>query len=285
MSFQRITPSSDSTGRQRSRDQQARVFKEMTAWATNHSKIPITEVQLAEAVELLGWWRDARSQPALGRVTANVRVIEVAASRASTPKVVPWAEHLTMYMKPAWLVYQTRSELASTIYDAVGADMSQLPTTMWKPLQDIAGKTVHYDGLDRVELVPNSTRQAVTELLALFPHHHQAGRRLSSLHQRLDDPVAFRKWHRELEDQWECLINRLVRVRNAVTHGGPAANSAIESVAHFSDCLAAWEIETLLEAALTGDDLPAAHKKFLTEQSNLLDAWMKAQHPGDHLYL
>ncbi|WP_433249008.1 hypothetical protein ACQPYK_01570 [Streptosporangium sp. CA-135522] len=283
--FQRITPSSGFPDRQRSRDQQARVFKEMTAWATNHSKIPITEVQLAEAIELLGWWRDALSQPALGRVTANVRVIEVAASRASTPKVVPWAEHLTMYMKPAWLVYQTRSELASTIYDAVGADMSQLPTTMWKQLQDIADKTVHYDGLDRVELVPNSTRQAVTELLALFPHHHQTSRRLSSLHQRLDDPAAFHKWHRELEAQWERLIDRLVRVRNAVTHGGPAANSAIESVAHFSGCLAAWEIETLLEAALTGDGLPAAHQKFLAKQSNLLDTWMKAQHPGDHLYL
>ncbi|WP_424534278.1 hypothetical protein ACOZ38_28715 [Sphaerisporangium viridialbum] len=38
------------------------------------------------------------------------------------------------------------------IYDAVGADLSQLPATMWEPLKNIRRKTVHYDGPDWVEL-------------------------------------------------------------------------------------------------------------------------------------
>ncbi|MET7339233.1 hypothetical protein [Nonomuraea sp. NPDC005650] len=141
------------------------------------------------------------------------------------------------------------------------------------------------DGPDGPAALPLLHRQAVTELLALFPQHHQVGRRLRVLHERLEDPAAFRKWHRDLEGHWHSMIDRLVRVRNAVTHGGPAANGAIESVTHFSGCLAAWEVEILLEAALTGDDLPVAHQSFLTKQSDLLDACLKAQHPGDHLYL
>lgn len=77
-----------------------------------------------------------------------------------------------------------------------------------EPLKNIERKTVLRDGLDWVELMPNSTRQAITELLAVFPQHHQVGRRLRILHQRLDDPAAFRSWHRDLEHQWQSLIDK-----------------------------------------------------------------------------
>ncbi|GAA2697395.1 hypothetical protein GCM10010412_092190 [Nonomuraea recticatena] len=278
--LQLITPSSDPAGA--GRDRQARVFREMATWATAHSKIPITEGRLAEAIELLGWWRDAQDQSALGRVTANVRVIEVAGSRVGT---TPWGDHLSRYMKSAWLVYQCRRELAATIYDAVGAELSQLPPAMWQPLQTIKDKTVHYDGLDRVDLVPNSTRTAVEELQALYPRHHQVGRRLRTLHNRLDKPAAFDQWLTELKNQWLSLVDRLVRIRNAITHGGPATPGAVDSIALFSSYLAAWEVEIVLEAALTGDDLVAAHNTFQTQKSDFLEACKTAQRPGDHLYI
>jgi len=280
--LQYIPVSCDAAGKPSDYPELIRVYAEMTTWAKAHGKIPIIEPRLAEAVELLSWWRDAQAQSARGRVTANVQVIETAASRVGT---AAWDDHLRAYMKTAWLEYQTRAHLAGTIFDAVGGDLGELPITAWKQLENIKNRTVEFTELGRMELVPNSTRQALHELKDLYPTHHQLGRRLRTLDKRLSNTAAFNTWLTQLVDQWDRQLDRLFRIRNAVTHGGPATAGAVGSIALFSSYLAMWEVEIFLESALTGTDLVTAHNDFHTKNTTLLDKLRTAALPGDHLHM
>ncbi|WP_433379398.1 hypothetical protein [Streptosporangium sp. CA-115845] len=280
--WQLISPSSDAASQRNDRQQQASVYVAMADWAQAHGKIRITEPRLAEAVELLGRWRDTQAGSALGRVTANVQVIETAASRVGT---APWNQHLGAYMKTAWLEYQTRTHLSGTIFDAIGGDLSELPLTAWEELRAIQNRTVKFTDLRLMELLPNSTQQALHDLKDLYPSHHQLGRRLRTLDKRLSNSASFATWLTQLGNEWEHQLDRLLRIRNAVTHGGPATTDAVNSIDLFSSYLAMWEVEIFLESALAGTDLVTAHDDFHTKNTSRLDVLRTAAQPGDHLHM
>ncbi|MGP3920552.1 hypothetical protein [Nonomuraea sp. 10N515B] len=258
------------------------VFSEMeTFWKQKDSSPAMNDDRLADAVELLRWWQAAQEQAPLARVIADVRVIETASSRIGPG---PWHKHLTRFLKPAWIVHSVHGHLRNTIHDALGSSSEGLSRQARERRQTLAAATRHTDDFPWIGLVPGTTRTALTELLDIYPEHHHTQRRLRTLASRLGNHDAFNKWRASLDTRWTHLLDRLVRTRNAITHGGPATAGAVRSIALFASQLSAWEVQLALEAALKNISHEAAHQDFFKTDNDLLGKIHRAPTPGDVLH-
>ncbi|MFI9847570.1 hypothetical protein ACIHFD_61885 [Nonomuraea sp. NPDC051941] len=145
----------------------------------------------------------------------------------------------------------------------------------------MAAATRRTDDFPWIGLVPGTTRSALTELLDIYPEHHHTRRCLRTLASRLGNHDAFNKWRASLDTRWTHLLDRLVRTRNAITHGGPATADAVRSIALFASQLSAWEVQLALEAALKNISHEAAHQEFFKTDNDLLGKIQRAPTPGD----
>lgn len=279
---QRIPVSCDAEGPRGEQIRQAEVYVEMrNYWAKANGRWSLTELALSEAMELLRWWRDAQGRSPQAQVTANVRVIEVVASRV---KSETWQSHLNAYMKAAWIVHTLKADVSSVIFDAFGAEITDIPHTLHDRFRAVWKDAVECTDLGYAKLRPSSMLQALEDLIEILPRNHQARRRLRELRTRLNDANAFKGWIRQLDDQWRRLLDRLERVRDAITHGGPATEGAVTSILHFGSLLAVWEVQITMEAALAGQKLSSAHQEFNSIKTNLLNDLRNAPKPS-HLLL
>ncbi|MFD8564326.1 hypothetical protein ACFV1N_44255 [Streptosporangium canum] len=261
---------------------QSSVFTEMKAfWEQMDRSASIDDDLLEEAVELLRWWQASQDQSPLARVIADVRVIETASSRIGA---VEWHQHLSAFLKPAWIVQSIYDNLRDTIQDALGGEPEGLSQEAYKRRRALVRSARDTSNFPWIGLVPGTTRAALTELLEIYPDHHYVRRRLRALASRLDNRDAFKKWRAQLDTQWIHLIDRLERLRNAITHGGPATADAVQSIAFFSSQLSAWEVQLALESALQGTCLQKAHRDFCKDHSDLLDKMNNAPKPGDVIH-
>ncbi|PZG14852.1 hypothetical protein [Nonomuraea aridisoli] len=258
------------------------VFSGMEAfWKQKDGSPSMDDDRLAEAVELLRWWQAAQEQTPLARVIADVRVIETASSRIGPGK---WHQHLTRFLKPAWIVHSVHGQLRDTLHDALGGASEGLSPQARERRQTVAAATRRTDDFPWIGLVPGTTRTALTELLDIYPEHHHTRRRLRTLASRLSNHDAFNKWRASLDTRWTHLLDRLVRTRNAITHGGPGTADAVRSVALFASQLSAWEVQLALEAALKNISHEAAHQEFSEADNDLLGKIHRAPTPGDVLH-
>ena len=96
-------------------------------------------------------------------------------------------------------------------------------------------------------------------LLTIHPAYTYAGRQLASVHNRIASMDSLTSWMRRLEDEFDLRLNRLVRVRNALTHGGPTTAAIVQSAQRFSAPLSLRALNTTLQAILAGEDPAAYH--------------------------
>ncbi|MEO3862108.1 hypothetical protein [Acrocarpospora sp. B8E8] len=261
---------------------QSAVFMQMKAfWQRIDSATSIDDARLAEAVDLLHWWQAAQLQAPLTQVIANVRAIETVASRVGTAK---WHEHLSAFLKSAWIVRSIHENLLDTIRHAVGCEPDGLDQQAYKRRQAVAVSTLDKSNFGWIGMIPGTTRAALTELIDIYPERHHVRRRLRALSTRLDNPEAFKRWRAHLDHQWTCLTDRLERIRDSITHGGPATPDAVQSIVFLSSRLSAWEIQLALESALTNVGLEPAHTDFCKEHSDLLDKMCHVVKPGDVIH-
>jgi hypothetical protein len=250
-------------------------------WKQKDGSPAVNDDGLAEAVELLRWWQAAQEQAPLARVIADVRVIETASSRIGPG---PWHKHLTRFLKPAWIMHSVHGHLRAAIHDALGGEPEGLSRQARERRQTLAAATQHRNDFPWIGLVPGTTQTALTELLDIYPEHHHTRRRLLTLASRLDNHDAFKKWRASLDTRWILLLDRLVRTRNAITHGGPATADTIRSIALFASQLSAWEVQLALESALQSHSHKAAHQKFSKAGNDLLGKISSAVRPGDVIH-
>ncbi|WP_327591398.1 hypothetical protein OHA25_60725 (plasmid) [Nonomuraea sp. NBC_00507] len=261
---------------------QAAIYSAMAAfWNQIDGTVAIDDVRLAEAVDLLQWWQAAGEQPPLAQVIANVRVVETAASRVGT---APWDDHLAAYLKTTWVVQAIHEELVTTIRHAASCEPTGLTVQAYKRRQAVADATLDVHEFGYIDLVPGSTQAALTELIDIYPPHHQMARRLRTLAKRLDNRDAFEKWRAQLETRWTRLADRMARTRDAITHGGPATAEVVGSIVAFSRQVGAWEVQIALESALAGTDLIPEHIRFRDDSTTLLERIRQAAKPGDVIH-
>ncbi|WP_066369465.1 hypothetical protein [Herbidospora mongoliensis] len=261
---------------------QSAIFTEMRAfWQEIGSAPSFDDERLAESLDLLHWWQAAGDQSSLAQVIANVRVIESAATRVGDTK---WKDHLSAYIKPAWIVRSVHQDLIDTVTYAIGCSRGGLTQEACEKRRVIARAVLDKSRLGWIRVRPGSTRKALAELTDLYPDRHHVRRRLRTLNKRLTSPHAFQTWRSQLEFQWICLADRLARIRDSITHGGPVTADGVDSVLSFSSLTSAWELRLSLESALKGTHLKTAHADFRDEHDVLLDKMSSASCPGDVIH-
>lgn len=91
---------------------------------------------------------------------------------------------------------------------------------------------------------------------------------------RLISLTSLNAWCDELADEWERLDQRLQRLRNAISHGGPFQDDGVASANLLGKRLAAWSLSLALEGILEGKTIKAAHDEHVRREA----AWWNGRH-------
>lgn len=246
------------------------------------SRLSAAEESVAQALEILRWWRRAREQSSPAGVILNVRVLELLGARLHAPA---WERYVRDYLRAAWITNAMREEVTNTVLRAVGAGSDGLPEQEWKRLKVLRGQVLEIDDDRwRALLVAGSSRTALAELVSIYPLHHPQGRRVHTLAARLHDRASVITWQDELGQRWICLLSRLARIRNAITHGGPVTVAAADTVFGFSDQLAGQGVSLALKAAMDGSPLAATHAAFRATSDGLFNDLCTVGDPASLLH-
>jgi hypothetical protein len=113
---------------------------------------------------------------------------------------------------------------------------------------------------------PRKCLEALPELAALFPVHTQLGRQLRTLDTHLSSLTRLNAWCEELADEWKRLDQRLQRLRNAISHGGPFQDEGVASTSRLGKRLAAWSLSLALEGILEDKTIATTHDEHVQRE-------------------
>lgn len=169
-----------------------------------------------------------------------------AVSRVADLCGVEWYDHLINNFAVGW----ARGSIKDTILGAI-----------WG-IRDVEGLTTmpsdtllyEYTGEGRA-IHLNVALSAMPHLGRELPIHHPAARLVRTVAARTATPADLEEWVAELVARFERLINRLVRCRNSLTHGGPFRNTTAESVQLFARNQAKRNVHIALWTVASGNPL------------------------------
>lgn len=230
------------------------------------SHLLITDPTLAEVVQAVRWWQQARSQTPVASLLLDVRVLELIASRLGTK----WENYLEDYLRDMWVRLLILGTLKNTVREALFRG-EQLASSEHKHRVDVlrAGIISFVSGGFTTDT--QQCLAALPELVAMFPVHTQLGRRLQTLHTNLASVANLNAWCDGLVNEWGRLYQRLQRLRNALAHGGPFQDEGIASTYRFGQGLAANSLSVALEGLLEGKPIETAHAEHVQRER----AWLE----------
>ncbi|MBM0201950.1 hypothetical protein JNW90_01615 [Micromonospora sp. STR1s_5] len=211
-------------------------------------RIPIVDPAAKDIVEALQWWRTGAVTSPAESLLLNVRVIELVASRLGETS---WTTHLDKYLKNLW-IYESLGEVlfrvfTEALHQRVPPEMHDLQRSIFLEV------TSHSHGVQGYSV--EKAAAYVSEMLSFTPQRSPLGRDLRTIQQRTASAAALQRWATELETQWNSSVHRLERVRNAVAHGGPFTDRAIQLVHPLSQKLSVWSLWESVEAVIDGRPL------------------------------
>jgi hypothetical protein len=222
--------------------------------------LPIADGSLSKTIQAVRWWQQARRQSPLAAVLLHVRVVELLAHQIGVEK---WYTYLDDYQRASWIRYHLIYELGHVIDDCMH-NVDRLPSVadqQW--LHELRRTTTTYQpgGAFRRDLGKGFDK--LPKLAQLFPPSDDLGRRVQDAVRRYT-LQELPRWCNDLERDWQLVRDRVVRVRNALAHGGPLIDDTVVTVHEFIEQLAQWSLEVALEGLLGGQDIAtanAAHKQ------------------------
>jgi hypothetical protein len=217
--------------------------------------LPIVSKDLSEVVQAIRWWQQARQQPPLAAVLLHVRVLELVSQRVGVKK---WYEYLGTYHRAFWIRRSMVNRLGSVI-DACFYSYERLPAQedqTWLREFGLSIRTFRQGG--RYELDLKRGIDELPKLAGLFPQHDRLGRRVRGAADQFN-LTELRGWYVDLTNDWELVLERLIRVRNALAHGGPIEDDTVATVRAFVEHLAGWSLSVALDGLLGGSSVLDAH--------------------------
>lgn len=157
------------------------------------------------------------------QVGLGVRLIE-----RLLPKDEHWTEVASHYLKDMWVAEQIYSFITDVAHNAVG--LIEHPMPILGAQQPWRQRLLPPRGSTSYAINLAETIRAADELIASMPPHMLATKTVIELAERTADPAATLAWRDELNAQFDRLLSRLVRQRNAVLHGGDTHDPVTESV-------------------------------------------------------
>jgi hypothetical protein len=212
-----------------------------------------------EAVELARWERSLESSANLSfRIALGVRNLErvlpderVASSGTGGAH---WVAVVTHYLKEIWCWEQLRGHLDDVSFHCVSSPTEASSEDSLRELGDFYErlKAVHNgDRVDRKILV-----EKAAQLSGLFRPGSSRRRMLDAATRRTADPPSVLAWLSEIGEEFDVLLDRAARQRNAIVHGSPTVPAVITATLPFVAGLGTRVARAAGEAAGAGDPLP-----------------------------
>lgn len=219
------------------------------------SHLPITDASLSEAIQALRWWQQARRQSPLAAVLLHVRVVELLAHQIGVEK---WYDYLDEYQRAWWIRRRFINDLGAVIDDCM-RNVDRLPNeTDQQWLHNLRKATTTYQPGGMFHRDLGKGLDELPKLAQLFPPSDDHGRRVQDAVKRYT-LQELPNWRDELEQDWELTRARVVRVRNALAHGGPLMDDTVDTVHKFIEQLAEWSLEVVLEGLLNGQNVKTSN--------------------------
>jgi hypothetical protein len=234
-----------------------------TIAATLGPRVPVAGRALTETIEALRWWQDSKDQNALAALVLDVRVLQLITSRVTNR---PWHDFAKTHLAKAWVRSQVFNALQDVVWNAVEMfAYEEVDSSDHAILADLRYKVLSGEGRGRYTFHNDEALASLPALAAIFPVHDDLGRRIHTLADRLSSTQKLDAWCQELDSRWTLALNRLVRARNALEHGGPLTVGAAETVHRLARRLAGQALSLTLEGLFDGRGVETAHDDFRME--------------------
>jgi hypothetical protein len=227
--------------------------------STLHAHLPVTDRKLAEVIQAVRWWQQARRQPPLTAVLLHVRVLELLSQRVGGYEY--WHEYTDQHLQSWWVRWSMVCQLADGVSTCLARSGSVPDATDRAQLEQIErDMTAHLPG-GRSRREYSKAIEALPALARIFPPQENLGRRLRDLAERLDIR-NLPGWRDDLTRDWQRTLARLIRLRNSLAHGGPIEDDSAETVRLFVQELADQALSVALEGTLNGQGIAAASRAY-----------------------
>jgi hypothetical protein len=212
----------------------------------------------AEAVELARWERSLQSSTNEAfRVALGVRNLErvlpaerVAPAGRDAPH---WAAVVSYYLKEVWCWEVLRGHLDEVRLHSLSAPTESSPEDSVRESEDF------YERRRAIHVEEEINRRVLVEkassLGGLFRPGSSRRRMLDTVAARTVDPASTLAWLSSLGEEFDVLLDRAARQRNAVVHGSPTVPTVIEATLPFVAGLGSMVAKAARDAAAARDPL------------------------------
>jgi hypothetical protein len=208
----------------------------------------------AAAVRDAEWAKAVASLPdSRQRLALGLRLVERC---LPSPAGDRWTRSVARYLKNWWIDYQSRDLIGDTAVAAVDVldgphGIGEMPTTWRQRLTPIAGGLSYNIRLDE-------TLRSTGELLEALPGGSMPYRQTVELAKHGASAEAWLAFISELGREFDLLLARAARQRNAIVHGADTLDDVIESVIDFAAFLQWALVHDQLDAVADGQSLLAS---------------------------
>jgi hypothetical protein len=236
-----------------------RVLSDRTDYALDELRphleqhLPVKDVRLRELLEATAVLTASAEGTDPTSLLQDARIIELVTSRCCQ---MHWTKHLRDCFAAAWV----HGTLLDEIYTAVNGplDSYELRDLHSAPKPSELVSSVP-DAVDRVFVHYDVALAALPALAQEVPSHHKSARRLRTAAAHLSSPTAISAWVDDLFDEFNRLVERLLRCRNSLAHGGPFDLEVAGTVREFANSGAKFTTSLGLWAVVQGENVKARH--------------------------
>lgn len=175
-------------------------------------------------------------------LTTDFRVIEYVTSQNEDGD---WVN----FMKNNLATFHARGQIITEIYDAT---LAVIRAFIFSDRPDLEHEVLEHLGGNKVIMNRKAALDLIPYLVARIPTYHHATRRLREVERRTQDVARLRDWVDELTAEYKIKVDRAARLRNGLTHGGPASLEAARTIHVFVSKEVRTIARSTLQAILEG---------------------------------
>jgi hypothetical protein len=240
------------------RDRTAEILTTLEPIVAPHLLVRDERVQ--KALDLMEWLVEARGTWEPARMLLFDRILERVAGWADDSDPNHFARQ---YLMAPWALDQFTTRLAEYIIKAVNSIDRTTIGAMPDPAQraarekaDSMGLVEHAPGMRVTANIPLALKQ-LEWLCSVQPRGSDGANAAAELVRLAGTPAAAKRSLRGLATEFERLLSRARRTRNAIAHGGPIPPATLRTVSPFYHQLANDSLNQSLHAFTTGVNLTA----------------------------
>jgi hypothetical protein len=244
--------------------------------------LPVNAPDLAETLRTVRWWQQASNQTPTAALILHVRILELVSTKINAGS---WDRYIESHLRSTWVRNVIKDSLYNAIYRAIFDDSNTIDQAARERLAGFRSSMVRWGRSGYFSINLPEALMILPDLVTMFPRHSSIGRNLQYVTKHLESVQALTAWRDELGKKWHLLQQRLMRVRNSVTHGGPNRDSSADALINYAQRLAAWTIALSLESILEGQEMIATHNNHMRRDDDWYYAIPSAPNVSDALNL